>query len=265
MAKEKPGVMMYWDTFDVIGELEDSPAKELVIAIRNYAQYGILPEFEDKTLKVVWRVIQPKIDADDERYNRQKQQRIEAGKASAQKRKEQKESQTSVDEIERPLTSDNESKPNTYTNTYTNTETDTETKSVSNTDASQTENTDTHTEDIYESFMELFNSNTSSFISVRELKEHHKRNIDAILKDFTIDQVVDVFERAEKSDWLTGKKGAWRADFDWIINPVNFVKVANGEYDDYKKGNKAAKKLNDFYNMAEEWANGDQSDLDNLF
>lgn len=263
MAKEKPGVMMYWQTFDVIEELEDSPAKELVVAIRNYAQNGRLPKFEDKALRVVWRMIQPQLDADDERYNRLRQQRIEAGKASAQRRNGQKNNITTANEIERPLTSDNESKPNTYTNTETDTETDT--KSVSNTDASQTENTDTHTEDIYESFMELFNSNTSSFISVRELKEHHKRNIDAILKDFTIDQVVDVFERAEKSDWLTGKKGAWRADFDWIINPVNFVKVANGEYDDYKKGNKAAKKLNDFYNMAEEWANGDQSDLDNLF
>lgn len=76
MAKEKPGVMMYWETFDVLESLVDGDAKLMVSAIRQYAQYGALPDFNgNNLLSTLWILIRPKLDADSERYERIREQR----------------------------------------------------------------------------------------------------------------------------------------------------------------------------------------------
>lgn len=81
MAKEKPGVMMYWNTFDVLEALLDGQAKTMLRAIRNYSQYGEAPDFgEDTILTTLWLLIQPLMDADNERYERIREARIEAGR-----------------------------------------------------------------------------------------------------------------------------------------------------------------------------------------
>ncbi|MGI6014262.1 MAG: DUF6291 domain-containing protein [Oscillospiraceae bacterium] len=81
MAKEKPGVMMYWETFDVLEALLDGQAKTMLHAIRHYSQYGEVPDFGDDTiLATLWMLFQPKLDADNERYERIREARIEAGR-----------------------------------------------------------------------------------------------------------------------------------------------------------------------------------------
>lgn len=97
MAKEKPGVMLYWKTFDALEELVDGEAKKMFRAIRQYAQYGEDPDFSDSpTCRMAWVFLKPDLDADEERYERGKKQRVEAGRISAEKR------------IQRPPTSVNE-------------------------------------------------------------------------------------------------------------------------------------------------------------
>lgn len=44
-----------------------------------------------------------------------------------------------------------------------------------------------------------------------------------------------IFSRAARSKFLTGKKTDWRATFDWLIAPTNFVKVVEGSYDDGRR------------------------------
>lgn len=87
MAKEKPGVMVYWETFDVLESLVDGDAKLMISAIRQYSQYGALPDFSGNAiLSTLWLLIRPKLDADSERYERIREQKREAGRASAAKR-----------------------------------------------------------------------------------------------------------------------------------------------------------------------------------
>lgn len=38
------------------------------------------------------------------------------------------------------------------------------------------------------------------------------------------------FEHASKSAFLTGRKGDWRADFDFLLTPSKFAKVVEGSY-----------------------------------
>jgi len=102
-AKEKPGVMVYWETFDVLESLVDGDAKQMLAAIRQYSQYGVLPDFTGNAiLTTLWLLIRPKLDADSERYERIREQKREAGLASAAKRaNERQRALADVDERQR--------------------------------------------------------------------------------------------------------------------------------------------------------------------
>lgn len=41
----------------------------------------------------------------------------------------------------------------------------------------------------------------------------------------------DYFARVERSDFLTGRNGKFRASFEWLLRPVNIAKVLSGMYD----------------------------------
>lgn len=103
MAKGKPGVMIYWDTFDVLECLVDGDAKQMLAAIRQYSQYGLLPDFTGNAiLATLWLLIRPKLDADSERYEKIREQKREAGLASAAKRaNERQRALADVDERQR--------------------------------------------------------------------------------------------------------------------------------------------------------------------
>lgn len=53
-----------------------------------------------------------------------------------------------------------------------------------------------------------------------------------------------LFEHVKASAFLQGKKGSWRANFDWLMNPQNFAKVMGGSYDD--PAPKAAQPMGNF-------------------
>jgi uncharacterized protein YdaU (DUF1376 family) len=48
--------------------------------------------------------------------------------------------------------------------------------------------------------------------------------------------------KIEQSDFLSGRTGRWRCDFDWINKPANFTKLMEGNYDnrDHKPNRPAA-------------------------
>lgn len=81
MAKEKPGVMLYWEVFDTLDRLKPEKAKLLLRSIRNFSQHGEAPDFHgDESLEIVWPLIQQKIAADSERYEAIRAIRAEAGR-----------------------------------------------------------------------------------------------------------------------------------------------------------------------------------------
>ena len=53
------------------------------------------------------------------------------------------------------------------------------------------------------------------------------------------ERIKEAFERAERSDFLSGRKGCdWCADFRWIITPRNFKNILAGKYDDFSYNKK---------------------------
>lgn len=84
-----------------------------------------------------------------------------------------------------------------------------------------------------QTIVDLFNGLCPSLSKVTVLSTYREKAITARLKEFTVEQFTTVFKKAEASKFLTGRNGkAWRANFDWLINASNFVKVLDGNYDD---------------------------------
>lgn len=77
---EKPGVMLYWESFRALKRLNDQQVSRIFFAIGDYAQYGEIPDFsDDLTLEFAWSVIQERIDRDTDRYEQKKRRNRESG------------------------------------------------------------------------------------------------------------------------------------------------------------------------------------------
>ena len=91
----------------------------------------------------------------------------------------------------------------------------------------------------YESIVDSFNRLCPSLPKVRALTENRRmliQNADKLIGgDFE-----NLFRKAEASDYLTGKVGSWRADFDWVLKDDNPLKILEGKYDTFGKQNKSS-------------------------
>lgn len=56
--------------------------------------------------------------------------------------------------------------------------------------------------------------------------------LNARIKEYGLDTVLDAIAEIGKSDFLQGKKSQWIIRFDWFIRPNNFSKVLEGNYRD---------------------------------
>ncbi len=87
----------------------------------------------------------------------------------------------------------------------------------------------------YDSFLELFKATCTSLPKPRGLNEQRKRAIRSALKNYSQDDILEVFRKTEASDFLNGKNGKWQASFDWIFKPANTIKILEGNYDNKEK------------------------------
>lgn len=85
----------------------------------------------------------------------------------------------------------------------------------------------------YQGVIDLYNETCVSLPSVQKLTDKRKRALKARLKNYSVEDLKTVFEKAEESPFLNGSSGKWSgATFDWLIKEDNIVKVLEGNYDD---------------------------------
>ena len=70
----RPGIMLYFDILEPIKVLPDADKGRLLVAMLEYGQSGIVPEFEGM-LALAWGFVKPKLDRDGETYENAKVQR----------------------------------------------------------------------------------------------------------------------------------------------------------------------------------------------
>lgn len=81
--KEKPGVIIYWSSFDSLQGLDPERFKEMFLAIRNYSQYGEVPDFgDDPFLLLLWPMIKSGVDKDTANYEGKRRTNQKSGLAS---------------------------------------------------------------------------------------------------------------------------------------------------------------------------------------
>lgn len=66
--------------------------------------------------------------------------------------------------------------------------------------------------------------------NIKKISGERLKHLNARHNEYGIETVIDVFKSIHKSDFLCGRSSDWKCDFDWIINPNNFVKILEGKY-----------------------------------
>ena len=119
---ERPGVLLYWEIFDVLESLFDDEVKTMLLAIKNYSLYGTMPDFSDnRILTALWVLVQRRLDADAEKYNNICSKRAEAGKKGAEQKKQMLANATKCKQMLPNESNDKQIKPTTTTTTTTTT------------------------------------------------------------------------------------------------------------------------------------------------
>ena len=74
--------------------------------------------------------------------------------------------------------------------------------------------------------IELFNSICISLPNIQMTDSRRRALQNSKIKDWE-----QLFGKVEASDFLSGRVKDWKASFDWVIKPVNAVKILEGNYD----------------------------------
>lgn len=78
-----------------------------------------------------------------------------------------------------------------------------------------------------------YNAICTSLPKVVRLTDKRRRAVRLIYgKGYTPEQLDEAFRKAQSSSFCTGQNDRhWKADFDWLLNENNLVKVLEGKYD----------------------------------
>lgn len=99
--------------------------------------------------------------------------------------------------------------------------------------------------------VDRYNAICTNLPRVVRLTDKRRRAVRLIYgKGYTPEQLDEVFRKAQASSFCTGLNDRhWKADFDWLLNESNLVKVLEGKYDNPA----AAKPLRKKAEEVEEW------------
>ena len=86
-------------------------------------------------------------------------------------------------------------------------------------------------EELGKKFVADYNSICVSLPKCQRITPKRSKGIANLLKKYSYDDILTVFEKLEASDFCTGKKNGWRADIDFILREDKFLSVLEGKYD----------------------------------
>lgn len=83
---------------------------------------------------------------------------------------------------------------------------------------------------------ELWNQNCKNLPKVQKLNETRKKKIKKLwLSNPSEEYWISLINKITESDFLSGRKTNWKANFDWFINETNQIKVLEGNYNNEQK------------------------------
>ena len=84
----------------------------------------------------------------------------------------------------------------------------------------------------YQSIMDSFNRICTSQPKIKIITEPRRKAIKRASKTVEANGGFEsLFQRVERSDFLSGRVKKWICGFDWILKPANLTKILEGNYD----------------------------------
>lgn len=84
----------------------------------------------------------------------------------------------------------------------------------------------------YQKIIDIYNSTCIKLPKVVRLTDNRKKAIKARYMEYEKDISIfeTLFKKVNESDFLQGINGEWKANFDWLLNQQNMVKVLEDRY-----------------------------------
>lgn len=231
---DKKSFVVYKSWKSLFNELPPEQAGVLIQAVFSY-QDGEEVDISDPVLAAVFNLIRNQMDADNEKYmqtvNRRKEAGAKGGVAKAGKSKQKvANAKFAKQNVANVAVNDNDNEyvnDNDYVNVSSKEDI---TPLSSNEDNSSAKPTREHVP--YQEVVEKFNEICLSLPQVQKLTPARRQAIKGRCSEYSVPEIVDVFRRAENSDFLSGRNGNWNGcSFDWLMKPANFLKVLEGNYE----------------------------------
>lgn len=210
MARKKSGKkrsFVFHDLWlEIFHALEPEPAYELLMAIEKYHKEQAV-ELNNPLLIPSFMMIKAMMDEDNASYQEtcEKRKKVAADAWEERKKKSANDANASKS-IQNDANAENE-------------------------EPVEVVNDDSHRVP-YQDVVNMYHEICVSLPTVRAVSDSRRKLIRSRYNQYGIDEIRTVFEKAEASDFLTGRsENSWRCGFDWLLNPSNFLKVLEGNYD----------------------------------
>lgn len=90
--------------------------------------------------------------------------------------------------------------------------------------------------ELYSEIVEQFNFTCNRLPKVIKITDKRKKSIDSRIKEYNQETIYKVFDMVASNKFLNGDNDrGWKADFDWLLNPNNFIKVLEGKYNNQEQ------------------------------
>lgn len=85
----------------------------------------------------------------------------------------------------------------------------------------------------YQKIIDLYNNTCNSLPKIQKTTDKRKKTIKTRWTQYSDIGIYEkLFNKAENSDFLSGRNGKWTScNFDWLLNENNMIKVLEGNYD----------------------------------
>jgi hypothetical protein len=209
MATGKKSAIVYCDWITIFESLEDNEAGMLVKHFFRYIN-DMNPEAPNRLIGIVFEPIKATLKRDLKNYekicNRNKDNGLKGG---------------------RPKNPSKPKKPSGLTKNPDKPDSD----NVTDNETEIVNDNDTKIEIPYQKIADFFNTNRKELPAIQKLSVNRKKHIKARFTDFGLETIEQVILKVSNSDFLQGRKTDWKADFDWILKPDNFLKILEGKYE----------------------------------
>jgi len=224
MADGKKSFLLYCDIQSTVKKLSDEQAGKLFKIILSYVN-DEYPVVDDVLLDIVFEPIKMQLKRDLKRYESIVEKRILAGQASAEKRKLHEQVSTCVESVE-------------HVSTVIENVTVTDSVSVTDKEKKETpsplkgEATDLNKID-FKMLGDYYNTKLCPPLQkiILPISKGRQAVVLARAKEHGKQRVVDMLKAVNESSFLLGENDkCWKANFDWLFKPTNFLKVLEGNY-----------------------------------